>query len=72
MRENLTARRFANKIRMMRSQDRRTFLIVEGFTDQRFYQFLVDREKKYCLVIKADNRQTTTREYSSTKYYCTY
>jgi hypothetical protein len=57
MRENLTAQRFANKIRMMRSQDMRTFLIVEGSTDQHFYQFLVDREKKHCLVIKADNRQ---------------
>jgi len=57
MRENLTAQRFANKIRMMRSQDRRTFLIIEGSTDQRFYQFLVDREKKHCLVINADNKQ---------------
>jgi len=57
MRENLTAQRFANKIRMMRSQDMRTFLIVEGSTVQRFYQFIVDREKKHCLVIKADNRQ---------------
>lgn len=57
MGEYLTAAWFANHIRMMRIQDTRTFLIVEGFTDQHFYQFLLDSEKKYCLVINADNKK---------------
>ncbi|RKZ52365.1 MAG: hypothetical protein DRR16_15040 [Candidatus Parabeggiatoa sp. nov. 3] len=57
MSEYLTAAWFANHIRMMRIQDARTFLIMEGFTDQQFYQFLVDSEKKHCLVISADNKK---------------
>ncbi len=56
MSEYLTAQWLANYIRMMRSQDNRTFMIVEGSTDQRFYQQLVDKEKKHCVIVRAENK----------------
>src|SRR5512136_2448157 len=55
MREYITAARTANKIRMQRSQHDGSFLIVEGDTDARVFNNLVDRDK--CQVENACNKE---------------
>ena len=45
MREFLSPDREANAIRLRRSSFSGTFLLVEGISDKKFYQNLVDQEK---------------------------
>jgi hypothetical protein len=57
MKEYLTPNRIANKLRMIRTNPTYqfcSFLIVEGSTDEKFFQKLINREK--CQIIIAHNK----------------